>query len=77
MILIIKIIKNIIKDNLNDFKKKKNENDNWFKNETHSLFLFQIHFGTCLARMYLAANVIGINCAAGMSELIKKDILEV
>ena len=27
--------------------------------------------------MYLAANVIGINCAAGMSELIRKDILEV
>jgi len=38
--------------------------------------LEKIHFGTCLARMYLAANVIGINCAAGMSELIKKDILE-
>ena len=40
-------------------------------------YILQIHFGTCLARMYLAANVIGINCAAGMSELIKKDILEV
>jgi len=38
--------------------------------------LEKIHFGTNLARMYLAANVIGINCAAGMSELIKKDILE-
>ena len=26
--------------------------------------------------MYLAANVIGINCAAGMSELIRRDILD-
>ena len=38
--------------------------------------LEKIHFGTSFARMYLVANFIGLNCAVGMSELIRKSILE-
>lgn len=41
-----------------------------------SATLEKVHFGTSHARMYLFANFIGINCATGMSVLMRKDILE-
>ena len=38
--------------------------------------LEKIQFGASNARMYLLANAVGINCAIGMSELIRKHILD-
>lgn len=38
--------------------------------------LEKVYFGTSHARMYLAANLIGINCATGMSSLVRRDIIE-
>ena len=38
--------------------------------------LEKIHFGTSFARMYLVANCFGMNCAVGMSSIIRKSILE-
>jgi len=38
--------------------------------------LEKVYFGTSHARMYLSANFLGINCATGMSALMRKDILE-
>lgn len=46
------------------------------RSEVPGSMLEKIHFGTSFARMYLAANVLGINCAAGMSTLIRKDVLD-
>jgi ceramide glucosyltransferase len=37
---------------------------------------FQVYFGTSHARMYLAANFVGINCATGMSAMMRKDIID-
>ncbi|XP_052775844.1 ceramide glucosyltransferase-like [Mya arenaria] len=36
----------------------------------------KVYFGTQHAKMYLSANVLGINCAVGMSCLMRKPILE-
>ena len=36
----------------------------------------QIYFGTAHARIYLFANLLGINCATGMSALMKKECIE-
>lgn len=44
--------------------------------DTRAFYSEQIYFGTSFARMYLVANILGINCAAGMSSLIRRDILE-
>ena len=41
-----------------------------------SATLEKVYFGTSHARMYLVANCIGINCATGMSALMRKEILE-
>ena len=47
-------------------------------NETgiFSATLERIHFGTSFARMYLVANFVGLNCAVGMSSMVRKCILE-
>lgn len=36
----------------------------------------KIFFGTQHAKMYLTANVLGINCASGMSTMFRKDLIE-
>ena len=41
-----------------------------------SATLERIHFGTSFARMYLVANLVGINCAVGMSSMVRKCVLE-
>lgn len=38
--------------------------------------LTQVYFGTQHAKMYLSADLFGINCVTGMSCLFRKDILE-
>ncbi|KAJ8306131.1 hypothetical protein KUTeg_016676 [Tegillarca granosa] len=40
------------------------------------MLLDQIYFGTQHAKMYVCANVIGINCATGMSCLMRKPVIE-
>ncbi|XP_069128265.1 ceramide glucosyltransferase-like [Argopecten irradians] len=36
----------------------------------------KIFFGTQHAKMYLVANLLGINCATGMSSLMRKEVIE-
>ena len=50
--------------------------DNEGSLEGPSRLLEKIHFGTSFARMYLVANCVGLNCAVGMSSLVRKCILE-
>lgn len=38
--------------------------------------LEKVYFGTYHARMYLSAAVVGINCATGMSALMRKNLLD-
>lgn len=38
--------------------------------------LEKVFFGTFHARMYLTAEIFGINCATGMSALMRKDLLD-
>ncbi|KAG1684043.1 Ceramide glucosyltransferase [Nymphon striatum] len=38
--------------------------------------LEKVFFGTYHARMYLIANMVGINCATGMSVIMKKEVLD-
>ena len=35
-----------------------------------------MYFGTSHARIYLSANLLGVNCATGMSALMRKDLLQ-
>ena len=44
------------------------------KKEVH--FFFQIYFGTAHARIYLVADLFGINCATGMSALMRKSLID-
>jgi len=46
------------------------------RSEVPGSILEKIHFGTSFARIYLVSNVLGINCCAGMSTLIRKSVLE-
>ena len=46
------------------------------QNGVPAVTLEKIQFGASNARMYLLANAVGINCAIGMSELIRKHILD-
>ena len=36
----------------------------------------QVYFGTFHARIYLSAAMVGVNCATGMSALMRKDLLD-
>lgn len=36
----------------------------------------KVHFGTAQARMYLGADLLGINCHVGMSSLVRREALE-
>lgn len=36
----------------------------------------QIYFGTAHARIYLVANMMGANCATGMSYLMRKELID-
>lgn len=38
--------------------------------------LEKVYFGTSHARIYLSANLLGINCATGMSALMRKELLD-
>jgi ceramide glucosyltransferase len=38
--------------------------------------LEKVYFGTSHARIYLSTNLLGINCATGMSALMKKEVLD-
>ena len=39
-------------------------------------FFFKVYFGTYHARVYLFADFLGINCATGMSTLMRKNLLD-
>ncbi len=41
-----------------------------------ALFVLQVYFGTQHARAYLIASLLGVNCANGMSWLVRKKALE-
>lgn len=38
--------------------------------------LEKVYFGTCQCRMYLAINLLGINCVTGMSCLMRKKVID-
>ena len=38
--------------------------------------LEKVYFGTAFARMFLFANLIGVNFAVGMSALMRKNLLD-
>lgn len=38
--------------------------------------LVQVYFGTAHARVYLSADLIGVNCPTGMSALMRKPLLD-
>lgn len=47
-----------------------------FNNRINLISSFQIFFGTVQSRIYLCADLLGINCHTGMSCLMRKSILD-
>ena len=45
-------------------------------NRDNRSVLVQVYFGTQHAKMYLSADLLGINCVTGMSCLFRKDVVE-
>lgn len=38
--------------------------------------LVKVYFGTAHARIYLSADLVGVNCPTGMSALMRKKLLD-
>jgi len=46
------------------------------RNDVPGAMMEKVYFGTSFARFYLTSNILGINCMAGMSFMVRKEIFE-